>query len=250
MSINNREDANKYYKIVNELIDNYIETWKIRPSSLKRYLKPGSKKLKNFIERNHLNGIRGIERVIEDVVEDRYYMESDNIIKFENFSNNIDTNDIGDTIMSVEYQPIEKCLEIGIERANLDMEKEIADYFDTNLGHIKCVNTQKHEFMVGDWSNKEKHVVIYSGACIETIKNNIIEHLYDILSNKDIELIDGVAVNIQKIIDKDIFYKNIENVLDTQKILDIISKIICCDYCQETKSGYHIWQNNVNNRNV
>ena len=38
MSINNREDANKYYQIMNELVDEYIDKWKIRPAKLKKYL--------------------------------------------------------------------------------------------------------------------------------------------------------------------------------------------------------------------
>ena len=38
MAINNREDANRYYQIVNELVDDYLDKWKIRPSNLKRYL--------------------------------------------------------------------------------------------------------------------------------------------------------------------------------------------------------------------
>ena len=38
MSINNREDANKYYQTINDLVDDYIDKWKIKPSNLKRYL--------------------------------------------------------------------------------------------------------------------------------------------------------------------------------------------------------------------
>ena len=37
MSINNREDANKYYQVINSLVDEYTEKHKIRPSNLKRY---------------------------------------------------------------------------------------------------------------------------------------------------------------------------------------------------------------------
>ena len=31
MLINNREDANRYYQIINDLIDDYIYKWKIKP---------------------------------------------------------------------------------------------------------------------------------------------------------------------------------------------------------------------------
>jgi len=47
MSINSREDANKYYQVVNKLVDEYIDKWKIKPTNLKRYLKNGSDNLKN-----------------------------------------------------------------------------------------------------------------------------------------------------------------------------------------------------------
>ena len=32
MSINNSEDANKYYQMINGLVDDYIDKWKVRPS--------------------------------------------------------------------------------------------------------------------------------------------------------------------------------------------------------------------------
>jgi hypothetical protein len=39
MSINSKEDANKYYQVVNNLVDDYIDKWKIKPSNLKKILK-------------------------------------------------------------------------------------------------------------------------------------------------------------------------------------------------------------------
>ncbi len=36
MSITSREDANKYYQVVNKLVDEYMDKWKIRPTNLKR----------------------------------------------------------------------------------------------------------------------------------------------------------------------------------------------------------------------
>jgi hypothetical protein len=52
MSINSREDANRYYQVVNKLVDEYMDKWKIRPVNLKKYLKEGSDKFEKFIERN------------------------------------------------------------------------------------------------------------------------------------------------------------------------------------------------------
>ena len=49
MSISSREDANKYYQVVNKLVDDYMDKWKIKPTNLKRYLKTGSDKFEKFI---------------------------------------------------------------------------------------------------------------------------------------------------------------------------------------------------------
>ena len=50
MSISSREDANKYYQVVNKLVDDYMDKWKIRPTNLKRYLKTGSDKFEKFLK--------------------------------------------------------------------------------------------------------------------------------------------------------------------------------------------------------
>ena len=55
MSIRNSDDANRYYQLLNELVDEYMEKGKIRPSNLRRYLEPGSERFKKFLIRNKLN---------------------------------------------------------------------------------------------------------------------------------------------------------------------------------------------------
>ena len=57
MSINNREDANNYYKLINGLVDDYIDNHKIRPSKLSSYLKPGGQRFNKFLERNKLKDV-------------------------------------------------------------------------------------------------------------------------------------------------------------------------------------------------
>ena len=61
MSINNTEDANKYYQLINNLIDKYIVDNGIRPSKLRNYLKPGGDRFNKFLERNKLKDIKGSE---------------------------------------------------------------------------------------------------------------------------------------------------------------------------------------------
>src|SRR5690554_6926335 len=86
MSINTREDANKYYKIINELVDDYIIKWKIRPSRLKKYLSPGSKRFDRFLKRNKLDEIKGSSVILKDIIEDRYNMEKDGVLTFESYN--------------------------------------------------------------------------------------------------------------------------------------------------------------------
>jgi hypothetical protein len=82
--ISNSEEAHGYYKIVNDLIDEYIVKWGIKPSSLSRYLK--NSKLDQLLKINGLSDIEGIDRVLKDVIEDRSHMERDGIMKFESFT--------------------------------------------------------------------------------------------------------------------------------------------------------------------
>jgi len=86
MSINNREDLNKYYGLLNELIDVYVEKWKIRPTRLKNNLKKEQKEFENFLLRNNLSDINGISVVLSDIIDDRASMEKDGILKFESFN--------------------------------------------------------------------------------------------------------------------------------------------------------------------
>ena len=169
--INNREDANKYYQQLNELIDDYMDKWKIRPSNLKRYLQPGSERFTKFLNRNNLKEVNGIDRVLSDVIEDRVNMESDGILKFENFK----------FFESNEYKisNLKETLYKGIEKVDLNMEKALADVFDTNLGSIDVIDSSKHLFKINDWNGKDANVLIYSKEDLELIKNNIIDCLYE-----------------------------------------------------------------------
>ena len=85
MSINNKEDANRYYQVINGLVDDYLDKWKVRPSNLKRYLQPGSERFNKFLERNKLKDIKGADVILKDIIEDRDSMEQDGVITFESF---------------------------------------------------------------------------------------------------------------------------------------------------------------------
>ncbi len=174
MSINNREDANKYYQQINSLVDDYIDKWKVRPSNLKNYLKPDSERRKRFLVKNNLSELNGVDRVLNDILDDRSYMESDGVYTFESFKY-FESNDF-------KIDSLKQCLYKGIEKSDINSEKILADFFDVNLGDIDIIDSEKHKFKVKDWQNDDWNVVVYSEEDINLIKSNIIEHLYEKIS--------------------------------------------------------------------
>jgi hypothetical protein len=234
MSINTREDANKYYQMINDLVDEYTEKNKIRPSNLKRYLQPGSERFNRFLERNKLKDIKGASIILKDIIEDRESMEKDGVITFESFK----------MFESEEFKihSMKQCLYKGIEKATQQMEKVLADHFDTNLGDIDIVDADKHIFKISDWNNHDVQVVIYSKEEMDVILTNIVEHLYGELSKKKIELSQHISIELSDLIKEDAFTNKIENILTGDLAKKLISD--CLDngfnFKDEFK-GHFIW---------
>ena len=235
MSIKSREDANKYYQIVNELVDEYMSKGKIRPSNLKRYLQPGSERFKKFLIRNKLNEITGIDRVLSDVIEDRANMESDGVLTFENFK----------FFESDEFKiaSMKQCLYKGIEKADLNMEKVLADVFDTNLGSIDIVDSERHCFEI----EETEVAFIYSKEDIDIIESNIIDHLYDELCKKDVVLTDDISMNLSDLVGKEAFVKKLDEFFTEEFLLKLIGGLLDSEYYKEGegigKGNYFIWKN-------
>lgn len=244
MSIKSREDANKYYQLVNELVDEYMSKGKIRPSNLKRYLEPGSEKFKKFLIRNKLNEITGIDRVLSDVIEDRASMESDGVLTFESFK----------FFESDEFKisSMKQCLYKGIEKADLNMEKVLADVFDTNLGSIDVVDSDKHSFYIED---EMLDVVCFSLEDMKIIEDNVVEYLYSELKKKEVDLIDmtqggNLSINLGDFISSnDVVFKAFDELirkkLDDGELITIIENLLSQEYSgyaeMKSERGYYIW---------
>jgi hypothetical protein len=232
MSIKSREDVNKYYQIINELIDEYTEKNKIRPSKLKGYLKPGSEKFTNFLKRNNLDTVDGSSRILQDVIEDRYHMEKDGVFTFESFK----------VFESSEFKihSLKECLYRGIDKATIKYEKKIADYFDSNLGDIDIVDSDKHQFKVNDWNGEGVMVIIYSEEDIDIIKENICDHLLDELRNKEVELTNNLSLKLEDLIDKGTYYQKMKEKLSDNFCIKLIEELT--GYKHKGKSdGYFVW---------
>lgn len=236
MSINNREEANRYYQLVNELVDDYIDKWKIRPSNLKRYLKPGSERFNRFILRNNLSEVTGINRVIKDVIEDRVSMEKDGVMAFESFKY-FESSDF-------KIDSLKQTLYKGIEKSDINMEKALADYFDTNLGDIDVLDSDKHLFKISGWSDEDIKAIIYSEEDLDVITNNIFEHLYDELVKKEVEITENIKISLNKLIDKDKFNEQFSDIFDEKKIIKTISDLLSSEWKEKTNK-YHIWVVNM-----
>lgn len=234
MSITNSEEANQYYKLVNQLVDEYIDGQKIRPSRLTKYLKPGGQRFNKFLERNKLNNIVGADRILRDVIEDRQNMERDGVITFESFK----------MYESTEWKitNIRECIYKGIDKADIKMEKILADYFDINLGAIDVIDSDKHKFSIEDWKNDDWKIVIYSKEDVDLITGNLVDYLFDEISNKEIDLPGSIKIKIANFIDEEKFRVNADEIFREGKIITIISQCLGVDWSFEAEfNNYYIW---------
>lgn len=230
MSINNREDANKYYQVINGLVDDYIDKWKVRPSNLKRFLQPGSERFNKFLERNKLKDIKGAAVILKDIIEDRDSMEQDGVITFESFK----------MFESEEFKihSMKQCLYKGIEKATQNMEKVLADHFDTNLGDIDIIDADKHIFKINDWNNHDVEVVIYSKEELYVIENNIVDHLYSELSKSKITLTENISIELSDLVKRDAFESKMLSFFTEEFLIKTISDLLGGEYQKSETSNF------------
>jgi len=235
MSISNREDANKYYQLINGLVDEYVESHKIRPSKLRTYLKPNGERFQKFLKKNGLDAVKGANQVLNDVIDDRVSEEIDGVVTFETFK----------YFESGEFKikSMQECLYKAIDKSTLEQEKILADYFDTNLSSIDVIDTYKHKFKLEDWEGEKKQVVIYSEEEFEVIKNNFIEYLFDEISKKKIE-IRTFEIELESLINKETFENKLEDKFTKKVTADLISGCLGESWEFESKENSHyIWVN-------
>lgn len=216
--INNSEDANKYYNVVNQYIDEYVDKWKIKPTNLKNYLLGNKSKLINFLERRGLKDVNNIDRVVLDIVEDRVSMHSDSVMTFENFK----------FFESEEFKVLhlKDCLYKGIEKATINHEKVLADYFDVSLSQISAISPEKHTFLIHDIDSP---IVIYSEDELTVIKENIIEYSYQQMFKKIISLdlsTSKFELKMGDFISENQFKDKFSLYLSNEKIQEVVSSLL------------------------
>jgi len=137
---------------------------------------------------------------------------------------------------------MKQCLYKSIEKADLNMEKVLADVFDTNLGSIDIVDSEKHCFKI----EEEDEVFIYSKEDIDIIGLNIIDHLYDELCKKDVVLAEDISMNLSDLVGKEAFEKKMQDVFVEEFLLKLIGKLLDSEYYKEGenvgKGNYFVWK--------
>ena len=241
MSMNSREELNNYYQYFNNLVDDYTDKWKIRPSNLKRYLQPGSERFNKFLEKSktqvkqkwgvEINDAYG-RLVLQNVLDDRYNMEKDGILTFESYKV-FESDDF-------KLKSMKDCLYKGIEKSTLKMEKILADYFDTNLSDIDVEDSEKHLFKINGWNQKGLSVVIYSEEEVDIIRENISSHLVEELLGKRVVLTDGLNIDLKDIIDNKSCEDKVKSQLTEDYCIGVIGELTEHKY-KDTSKSHHIW---------
>jgi hypothetical protein len=218
MGIANRDDANKYYAQVSDLVEQYMQKGNIRPSRLGTYMRPDGENFTFFLKAHGLSEVNGIDTVLKDVIEDLVAMEDDGVMTFESFK----------LMESDEFKitDAKKCLYVGINVAGLSHEKALADEFDTSLGHIESIDPDAHDFRIDDW-NGEATAVIYSEEEVEIILENFIDYSFGKAQEMAIEPIPGVKIDLDGMLSENRFVGSMSQKLKREgAFLDILAKMV------------------------
>lgn len=167
--ISNREEANDYYKIINKGVDEFVSKTKAMPSEVHKYL---NKNKKRFLKQLELNDIDGIENVLGDVISHRKHLQDDKVVTFENFSK-----------LNESF--------VELSKPSVEIEKILADKYNTSLGHIEIIDPQNHLYKINDFG---KDVF-----CICLTHDDIV-NLKLVICNKFIETIKSKVINISELV--------------------------------------------------
>ena len=237
--ITNKEEADFYFQKVNELIDEYVSKYKVRPKELFHYV---NRNLESFLQESGLNDVDGIKTVVNNVLEHRLNMEKDKIMKFENFSL------LQENVLIVDKSTVEH-------------EKVLADHYNTSIGHIESISDELHLFLINDFGQK-KYAIIFSDDELNKIKENILASIIGETKEKVISIneIDGKEFGFSfrfwlgDIVDDEKLKSSIGEKLTRESIIKFINSMIVSSdeipvkldtnlitYSGEF-SGYNIWQ--------
>jgi hypothetical protein len=207
-----RENINKYYKTINELISKYFTEWEISPTALRSHFKKGSENFNRFLEINSLNQIKGTDLILDDILNDHYHMEKDSekMVK-----------------ENVE-QHTEFSLLSSVKPSDISYEKSLADALHTSMGHIISVDTKTHKYK--DDENKNHEYYIFNNKDLGIIKDNLIIHYRNILIAEESYIKEGLYISLKDIIDYPKFNIYMSNYYKTSSDIQIIKDFLKEEY--------------------
>lgn len=180
----NIDNIDEYYELVNKHIDEYFNH-NIDPKALKRYLKRDSIGIDKFIKKSNLEEVQNIEKVIEDVINDRIAVKEMEILTFENFSTDK---------FNIRFDIKDEILHI------------ISDLYKVSLGHLKIDRNNIKLTGIG----KDKEIYIFNREHLDIIYNQICDKLFEKISKESLSLdILDINIPLKNKIDKDYFKANI-----------------------------------------
>jgi hypothetical protein len=145
-NITNTQEANTYYKIINDSLWEYIEKWNIMPTELKRYF--SKDKINRFLEKNNISDVERIHTIFNDVIDHITHIEMDGVKKFESFESEIATNN----------------------------EKILCDVYNTSLSSIDKVSKSENIYKVDDFGKKVM-CLLKTEEEMESLSQNILEEM-------------------------------------------------------------------------
>jgi hypothetical protein len=238
-TIQNKQEANKYYDIVNKAIDEYIEENNIRPSRLRKYM--SAPKKESLLKRKGLSDVEGIDRVLDDVLDDRFAMESDKVIKFESFR-------------------INESKESGHERA-------AAEFFRASLDQVVKSADGGHNYEVED-IGEHKGISVYSSEDVKEFRTKLITTLKKLANEEEIDIHRAdlglaskrhirtkIKVSLGQVLNQEKLNQVLEESLSEKKTIEILGDYLNEYEITKARKGYkykgkqkidgevyHIWQ--------
>jgi hypothetical protein len=236
--ISNREEANKYYKLVNNAINDFMGETKARPSEVHKYLTKNGVK---FLKKLELSDVEGIDSVLNDVLLHRRHMEDDKVITFESFSKLNESS-------------------INVGSPSIEHEKILADVFNTSLGHIDVLDPQLHLFKISDFG-KDVYAIIFNESEIGKVKEDLKVKIGSEISSKVMQIsdVEGITIDpikfwISDILDETKLFESINSKISSEMVFNFIKSSLFespslnfdlgrFDNFKEY-SGYFIWSSN------
>jgi hypothetical protein len=170
--IKSSDDANRYYSLIDSHIESYVNNYYskygVEARKIEEHLLKNKELINDFLKKRGLSEVSGINRIVQDVLEDRIALHKDSVMTFESFSFSEKSN---------TSSSFKECLFLGISEPTIEHEKLLADLFDCSLSHIECVNSQKRIFRID--SSELESVIVYTDSELYVIYENMLDYLVD-----------------------------------------------------------------------